>query len=156
MLYTMGIYNYSEDEFYSTILDYSISLIIDVRQRRGCRGRKYAYSNKTRLINGLKERGVSYLYIEGLAPTSDIRKIQKEYDKQHKQLKSQRNSLVAEFSDMYNEQVLEGYKFEEILDVIKDNRNKAIICVEKNFQGCHRSLIASYLKEKYGVNHTNL
>lgn len=72
-----GVYGNSETEFFQKLLDEKITLFVDVRQRRGMRGSKYAFVNSTYLQNKLNELGIQYIHIKELAPTMKFVKSRK-------------------------------------------------------------------------------
>ena len=69
-------------------------LFVDVRQRRGVRGSKYAFLNSTRLQERLGALGIRYLHLKELAPTAEIRAIQKAKDAEDGGGKRVRNGTV--------------------------------------------------------------
>ena len=44
-IYTIGVYGSSEEEFFGKLTESKIDLFCDIRQRRGVRGRQYAFVN---------------------------------------------------------------------------------------------------------------
>ena len=50
--------------------------VLDVRQRRGVRGREYAWANSARLQAALAEAGIGYGHHPELAPTTELRQLQ--------------------------------------------------------------------------------
>ena len=71
--YTVGVYGYTEQTFFTKLRENGIDTFCDIRQRRGVRGKKYAYVNSTYLQSKLKEYGIKYLYVNELSPTTEIR-----------------------------------------------------------------------------------
>ena len=53
-IYTIGVYNSTEVEFFNKIKSNQIELFCDIRQRRGVRGSKYKFVNSIYLQNKLK------------------------------------------------------------------------------------------------------
>lgn len=78
--YTLGVYNSTEKEFFDKLLEGEIDTFCDIRQRRGVRGAKYAFVNSARLQKKLNELGIKYIYVPNLAPTTEIRELQKVQD----------------------------------------------------------------------------
>ena len=56
--YTIGVYGSTEQSFFTKLKENGIDTFCDIRQRRGVRGKKYAYVNSTYLQNKLKEYGL--------------------------------------------------------------------------------------------------
>lgn len=75
--FTIGVYGSNESSYFSKLIKNNIDLFIDVRQRRGVRGAKYSFVNSKRLQHKLSELGVQYLHIVDLAPTKEIRTLQR-------------------------------------------------------------------------------
>ena len=72
-IFTIGVYNSTEDSFFGKLTKNHIDMFCDIRQRRGVRGSLYRYVNSNYLQAKLKELGINYTYIKELAPTSEIR-----------------------------------------------------------------------------------
>ncbi|MFU2072052.1 DUF488 domain-containing protein [Gallibacterium anatis] len=104
-----GVYGDSEEKFFQKLLDEKITLFIDVRLRRGMRGSKYAFANSTYLQDKLYQIGIQYLHIKSLAPTQEIRKIQKNHDLLNNQSKQKRNFLSDTFIQLYEKEILSHF-----------------------------------------------
>jgi len=152
--YTIGVYGSTEEEYFRKLQDYNMDLFCDIRQRRGVRGKKYSFVNSIRLQNKLKELNIDYLHIKELAPTKKIRSKQKEDDKQKNILKRDRHMLGDIFINEYNDCILKNYNFDDLLSYIEKNNyhNIVFFCVEKEFNACHRSLVAHKLKNQYNFD----
>lgn len=152
--YTIGVYGSSEEEYFKKLQSYKIDLFCDIRQRRGVRGKRYSFVNSIKLQNKLKELNINYLHMKELAPTKEIRYKQKEEDKQKNILKRDRHILGDTFVNEYNNCILNNYDFSNLLSFIEKNdyHNIVFFCVEKEFNACHRSLIANELKSKYNFH----
>ena len=81
IFYTIGVYNLTEELFFEKLTSNNIDIFCDIRQRRGVRGAKYKFVNSIWLQKKLNDLNIKYLYIKELAPTVDIRNIQKTIDK---------------------------------------------------------------------------
>lgn len=57
-IYTIGVYNSTEDSFFDKLKSNNIELFCDIRLRRGVRGAQYKYVNKTYLESKLTSLGV--------------------------------------------------------------------------------------------------
>ena len=77
IFYTIGVYNLTEELFFEKLTSNNIDIFCDIRQRRGVRGAKYKFVNSIWLQKKLNNLNIKYLYIKELAPTVDIRNIQK-------------------------------------------------------------------------------
>ncbi|KOP80649.1 hypothetical protein AMS59_04555 [Lysinibacillus sp. FJAT-14745] len=153
---TIGVYGYSEEEFFKTLKDAEVDLFIDIRQRRGVRGKQYSFVNSTYLQQKLKEVGISYRHEKALAPTTEIRNAQKVADKQNNVLKINRSELGNVFKEMYQREILADFDFDNFLKEILDMKYKNIVlfCVESTPLACHRGLVAEKLKQlEYTTRH---
>jgi Protein of unknown function, DUF488. len=149
--YTIGVYGSTEQSFFAKLKENKIDTFCDIRQRRGVRGKKYAYVNSTYLQDKLKEYGIKYLYINELSPTSEIRELQKEIDKKNGILKSERQEIGRVFEIEYKNKILSQYDFDKLMHTLEGNSSqKAVLfCVEEHPEACHRSIVAKALHLKY-------
>jgi uncharacterized protein (DUF488 family) len=155
--FTIGVYNSTEQEYFKKLTDNNIDTFCDIRQRRGVRGSQYAFVNSNRLQERLNELDIKYGHVLGLAPTSEIRELQKEVDNQQGELKRDRNKLGQIFTIAYKDRILSKFdldNFIEKLDEIGASR-VVLFCVEEKPQACHRSIVTDKL-EKLGYKITHL
>ena len=103
IIYTIGVYGSNEEEFFGKLIDSQIDLFCDIRQRRGVRGRQYAFVNSNYLQNKLAELGIDYLYEKRFAPTREIREMQWAEDKEEHQTKKSREALGPAFCCGYEQ-----------------------------------------------------
>lgn len=150
--YTIGLYGSTEQSFFAKLKENRIDTFCDIRQRRGVRGKKYAYVNSTYLQNKLKEYGIKYLYIQKLAPTTEIRELQKEIDKINGVSKSARQEVGKVFEFEYKNKILLMFDFDALIHALKGNDSLKIVlfCVEECPEACHRAIVAKTLQLKYG------
>lgn len=145
--YTIGVYNSSEANFYQKLIENKIDTFCDIRQRRGVRGSKYSFVNSKQLQSKLQNHNIKYIHSLDLAPTKEIRALQKEADLNNSELKRNRRSLGQVFINEYNNQIINTFNFNQfIIDLENLNANKIILfCVEEDHKACHRSLVAEKL-----------
>ena len=156
-VFTIGVYGSNEVTFFQALLDAHIDTFCDIRLRRGMRGSKYAYVNSSYLCQKLHEIGILYIHVKDLAPTQDIRMLQKEEDYASGTLKSERTELAKSFVLAYNTCVLEKFDMSSFVGALgPDACNIAFFCVEKNPQACHRSLVVRKIAEEYDIEVENL
>lgn len=155
--YTIGVYNSKEDDFFRKLTENNIDVFCDIRQRRGVRGSEYSFVNSVRLQQKLAANGVSYIYVRDLAPTSEIRNLQKEADAKLGEQKRSRNQIGKVFSIAYKNQILNNFDFDSLICMLKNKGAKRIVffCVEEKPEACHRSIVAEKLMQ-YGYKITNL
>ncbi|HEV2483744.1 MAG TPA: DUF488 domain-containing protein [Puia sp.] len=156
--FTTGVYNSNEQEFFDKLGKNGIDTFCDIRQRRGVRGSKYSFVNSNRLQERLAELGIKYGHVLGLAPSGEIRSLQKEADLEKGELKSERKELGEVFKREYEKQILDIFNFEEFIDKLDSSGAHKIVlfCVEEIPDACHRSLVAKKLKEQFNYKITHL
>ena len=155
--YTIGVYNSTEKEFFDKLLQNRIDTFCDIRQRRGVRGAKYSFVNSNRLQRLLDDIGIKYVYLPELAPTTEIRELQKEIDNERGESKKERHVLGKVFTIEYKNKILKKFDFDsffEKLDEVSASRI-AFFCVEEFPDACHRSIVAQKIIDQYNfkVNH---
>jgi uncharacterized protein (DUF488 family) len=158
-IYTIGVYGYSEKEFFKKLVDNNIDCFCDIRLRRAVRGSQYVFANSQRLQNKLSELSISYLHETGLAPTPEIIKLQDKFDKENKIQRRKREELSDVFKSSYKKTILSHFDISQFInDLERSGANRIILfCVEKSPAACHRSLVTDKIKEVYpGINIFNL
>lgn len=156
IIYTIGVYGSTEDEFFNKLINNHIDLFCDIRQRRGVRGRQYAFVNSQYLQNKLAELGIDYLYEKRYAPTKAIREMQWAEDKETHLTKKSRLALGNAFCCGYEQLILKKENLDELLDAFKNSRRVVLFCLESHPEACHRSLLANRLSQKYGIKVVHL
>jgi uncharacterized protein (DUF488 family) len=151
---TIGVYGFDHDSFLDTLAAAKIDLLLDVRQRRGVRGSEYAWANARRLQAALSEAGIGYTHLKELAPTTELRQLQYREDERLGEGKRSRTTLAPEYAHGYTEQILDRASLEPVVRWIGTS-SAALLCVERDPEACHRSLIAARLQRDwdFGVNH---
>jgi uncharacterized protein (DUF488 family) len=149
---TIGVYGFSEEDFFTALTKASVDVFCDVRQRRGVRGATCAFANSRRLQARLAELGIHYLHRKDLAPTTAVRQQQKTADKSSKTAKRQRDRLSRAFIDAYETEILSQFEPQSLLDELpSDAEVVALFCVEREPAACHRSLVAQKLAQTFNI-----
>lgn len=148
-LATIGVYGFDGSSFIRALKEAGVSLVLDVRQRRGVRGSEYAWANARRLEAALAEAGIGYSHLPELAPTTEMRQLQYREDERRGEGKRSRTELAPEYVRQYTEQVLDRVALEPIVNWI-GSKHAALLCVERDAEACHRSLIAARLARDHG------
>lgn len=158
IFFTIGVYNSKEEEFFTKLKSNNIDTFCDIRQRRGVRGSKYAFVNSKRLQQKLDEIGIRYVYFSQLAPTTEIRSIQKEIDLARGEIKSKRGELGDIFIIEYKNKILNKFDFNSFINHLNSTgaSKVALFCVEENSKACHRSIVANKLNKLFNYQITNL
>lgn len=156
--YTIGVYGKTEAEFFQALTENAIDSFMDIRQRRAVRGSKYAFVNSTRLQEKLKSLCINYLHVRELAPTKQIRWIQKEADKDSGVKKVDRNLLSSKFIETYKHLILDQFDVAHFIKGLEDKKvNRVVLfCVEKEAHACHRSIVAEKIASLFSVEIRNL
>lgn len=152
---TIGVYGFDGPGFIRTLQDARVGLVLDVRQRRGVRGSEYAWANAKRLQAALAEAGIGYSHLPELAPTTEMRQLQYEEDARKGEGKRSRSELAPAYAARYTEEVLDQVDLDPIVGFVGNNR-AALLCVERDPEACHRSLIAARLERELDLTVTHL
>jgi uncharacterized protein (DUF488 family) len=147
---TIGVYGATLARFLQALADAEVALVLDVRQRRGVRGREYAWANSKRLQHALAEAGRGYRHLPHLAPTTELRQLQYAADDAAGVGKRSRKQLAPEYADRYRREILARASLGELVDSLPETGIAALMCVERDPEACHRSLIAERLASEYG------
>jgi uncharacterized protein (DUF488 family) len=152
----VGVYDSSLDDFLGKLRRHRVAMVVDVRQRRGVRGREYAWANSLRLQAALEQAEIQYRHLPELAPTTELRQLQYREDDRLKLGKRSRVELSQEYRRRYLTEVLDHVDLGAVLESLPDETTSALLCVERDAPACHRSLIAARLHAQYGVPILNL
>ena len=153
---TIGVYGFTAQMFLERLLEAGVGLLVDVRQRRGVRGREYAWANSTRLQATLAEVDIEYHHRKELAPTTELRQLQYRDDERQGVGKRSRRQLAREYRDRYIAEILDRADLDAVVAELPTDRATALMCVERDPEACHRSLIAERLAAQYGVAEIHL
>lgn len=153
---TIGAYGFGPGEFFDALENAGADIFLDIRQRRGLRGSRYAFANVGRLSAELERRGIAYRHIKELAPDPEIRDLQRKADAAAKALKSSRTELAPAFVEAYTAAKLDGFDWKRLADELEPYRAPVLFCVEQHPEGCHRSLVAPRLARALRAEVVNL
>jgi uncharacterized protein (DUF488 family) len=155
-IYTIGVYGWSEKEFFQKLVENKIDLFCDIRRRRAVRGSEYAFANSERLQHSLGNLSIRYVHEPRLAPTAEIIKLQDKFDESHKIQRRKREELSDVFRKAYKEKILSHFDFQNFINGLQQEKVKRIVlfCVERSPQACHRSLVTDKIKELYPAMRT--
>jgi uncharacterized protein (DUF488 family) len=148
-LRTIGVYGFDRESFLAALSGAGVELLLDVRQRRGVRGSEYAWANAQRLQASLEEAGVGYTHLKELAPTTEMRQLQYQEDERKGEGKRSRSVLAPAYVERYTAEVLEQVDLDPIVRFVGRSQ-PALLCVERDPEACHRSLIAERLQREHG------
>jgi uncharacterized protein (DUF488 family) len=120
------------------------------------RGSEYAWANSARLQAALAEAGVDYRHLRELAPTTELRRLQYREDERRGVGKRSRTELAPEYRERYTREILDQVDLAPIVDELPRDAASALLCVERDPEACHRSLIAERLASEHDVRVTHL
>jgi uncharacterized protein (DUF488 family) len=149
---TIGVYGFDQATFLASLEGAGVKLLLDVRQRRGVRGSEYAWANSARLQAALAGAGIGYRHRKELAPTTELRRLQYAEDDRLGVGKRSRVELAPEYRERYTHEILDRADLDPILDSLPEDAATALLCVERDPEACHRSLIAERMATEHGVS----
>jgi uncharacterized protein (DUF488 family) len=153
---TIGVYDWDLEHFLAALDEHSVTQLLDVRQRRGVRGREYAWANAQRLQAALAQAGVEYRHHPELAPTTELRHLQYEEDDRQGVGKRSRAELAPAYVEGYTRQILDRVDLASVVDELPQSGIAALFCVERDPEACHRSLVAARLAAEYGLEEVHI
>ena len=148
---TIGVYGFSGEAFLAALRNAGVALVIDVRQRRGVRGSEYAWANSRRLQAALAEAGIEYSHWPSLAPTTELRQLQYAEDARQGVGKRSRVALAPAYVERYTHEILDEADLDALVERLPARGQAALLCVERDPEACHRSLIAERLEGEFDV-----
>ncbi len=155
-LATIGVYEADLHSFLDALDRANVTLVIDVRQRRGVRGAQYAWANSARLQAALAEAGIDYRHRKDLAPTTELRRLQYAEDDKQGVGKRTRERLAPEYVRRYHCEILAAVDLGELVRTFPVRGVAALLCVERDAEACHRSLIGQRLASEHGASVSHL
>jgi uncharacterized protein (DUF488 family) len=144
-LVTIGVHGWTLEAFLDALRAADVGLVLDVRQRRGLRGSEYAWANAARLQEALTAAGIEYAHRKELAPTTELRELQYSEDERQGVGKRSRVELAPAYVHRYTTEILDPLDLEPIRAELHRDRATALLCVERDPEACHRSLVAERL-----------
>jgi uncharacterized protein (DUF488 family) len=153
---TIGVYGFTVDEFLAALRAADVRLLLDVRQRRGVRGPEYAWANSKRLQAALDEAGIAYEHRPELAPTTELRQLQYAEDDRRGVGKRSRTELAPAYREGYIAEILDKADLDAVVASLPEDGAAALLCVERDPEACHRSLITDRLAEVHGIQVSHL
>ena len=153
---TIGVYGFDQASFLAALARARVTVLLDVRQRRGVRGSEYAWANSARLQAALADAGIEYRHHKELAPTTELRRLQYAEDDRLGVGKRSRVELAPEYRERYTHEILDQVDLEPIVASMPTHGVAALLCVERDPEACHRSLIAERMAREHGVSVTHL
>src|SRR3954451_13852517 len=147
---TIGVYDWSFDDWLAALRGADVRLLLDVRQRRGVRGPRYVWANSQRLQAALADAGIAYRHHPQLAPTTELRHLQYAEDARRGEGKRSRTVLAPAYVEGYTREIHDRADLDAVVADLPD-ATSALFCVEADPEACHRSLIAQRIHERFGL-----
>jgi uncharacterized protein (DUF488 family) len=151
-LVTIGVYDWDLERFLDALQDAEVGLLLDVRQRRGVRGSEYAWANAQRLEASLWDADIAYAHMPQLAPTTELRQLQYTEDDRVGEGKRSRTRLAPAYAERFTREILDEADLDVVVEVMPNDAATALLCVERDPEACHRSLVADELARSYGFS----
>lgn len=153
---TIGVYGFDGDSFLRRLRQADVGLLLDLRQRRGVRGPDYSWANSARFQRMLAAADIGYQHVKGLAPTTELRRLQYREDDRQGVGKRDRVVLAPEYAECYTREILGPFDLGHLVANLPNNSVTAFFCVERDPEACHRSLVAARLRAEYGLPITDI
>ncbi|MCE7003183.1 DUF488 domain-containing protein [Kibdelosporangium philippinense] len=153
---TIGVYGFTAEAFVERLTGGGVGLLLDLRQRRGVRGREYSWANSARLQHTLAEAGIGYRHVKELAPTTELRHLQYREDDRQGVGKRNRIALAPGYVEGYTDEILDPFDLRGLVAELPVDAATALFCVERDPEACHRSLVAIRLRIEHGLSVTDL
>jgi uncharacterized protein (DUF488 family) len=150
-LVTIGVYDWTLETWLEALASAGVERVLDLRQRRGVRGPQYAWANSKRLQAALAEAGIDYEHLPELAPTTDLRQLQYAEDARVGEGKRSRTKLAHEYVRRFIAERLDQVDLEPIAESLPRDATTALLCVERDPEACHRSLVAERMAKRFGL-----
>jgi uncharacterized protein (DUF488 family) len=153
---TIGVYGFVAGAFLEKLTGAGVGLLLDLRQRRGVRGSDYSWANSARLQRALAAADVGYWHVKDLAPTTGLRQLQYREDARQGVGKRNRIALASEYVERYTREILDPFDLGALVAELPGDSVTALLCVERDPEACHRSLVAERLHAQHGLPVTDL
>ena len=148
---TIGVYGFDQATFLATLHDAGVTLLLDVRQRRGVRGPEYAWANSARIQAALVDAAIAYRHHKELAPSTELRHLQYAEDERQGVGKRSRVELAPSYVRRYTEEILDRFDLGALVRSLPRDGASALMCVDREPAACHRSLVAARLARRHRV-----
>lgn len=142
LLYTVGYEGADLRDFIATLKAHNIKQIIDVRDLPLSRKRGFS---KNALASALAEIGIKYLHLKSLGDPKNGRD-------------AARSGDIALFRRIYRRHLsgADAKKGLETATFAARKTTSSLLCYERDYVDCHRSIIADRLKDDFKIQHINV
>ncbi|WP_425352449.1 DUF488 family protein [Microbacterium amylolyticum] len=94
---------------------------------------------------------MDYRHHRELAPTTELRQLQYAEDDRQGVGKRTRRALATDYTRRYTAEILSHADLAPVLADFPSSGYAALLCVERDPEACHRSLITQRLVERFGI-----
>ncbi len=148
---TIGVGTFTLSTFVEQLRAAGFVQLLDTRQRRGVRGPECAWASSHRLQPALAAVGIEYRHCRELAPTTELRRSQSAEEARQGVGKRNRRARTDRDVRRYHSEILDHADREALVSQVPTSNPAGMLCVERDPEACHRSLIARRLDEQFGV-----
>lgn len=141
-LYTIGYENVGQADFVAALRTAKIKTLIDVREVAN--SRRAGFSKKS-LTAALEEAGVAYIHLKPLGTPKAGRQASRRGDKE-----TMRRIFEAKLAEPESQLALA-----ETAEIAKRGPT-CIMCLEHDWRGCHRAIVAAHIEREYGLTPEHL
>lgn len=149
-LFTIGAHGFGAERFFDALREANVDLFLDLRRRRGMRGKPYTFANARQLQRELEARDMVYRHLIELAPDPATRELQQQRDTANCVAKRERASLDEAFIAAYSCHTLAPFDWDALYERLDSFQRPVLFCVERAPEACHRRLVANRLAGMMG------
>jgi len=142
-LATIGYQGATPDSFRRALQDARIELLVDIRAVASSRRPGFS---KTKLAASLADAGIDYVHLRALGTPADGRAAARAGH--HADM---RTIFLAHMRTADAQSALE-----DLVELVRSGRRVSLLCFEADPAHCHRSIVASMVREKIPVEIVNL
>ena len=141
-LYTIGYEKVGQADFVATLKAAKVKTLVDVREIAN--SRRAGFSKKS-LAAALDEAGIAYVHMKSLGTPKAGREAARKGD-----TKTMTRIFEAKLVEPESQLSLA-----ETADLAKRGRT-CIMCLEHDWRGCHRAIVARHIKDEFGLTPEHL
>ena len=141
-LYTIGYEKVGQADFVAALKAAKVKTLVDVREVANSRRAGFA---KKSLAAALDEAGIAYVHMKALGTPKLGREAARKGD-----TKTMTRIFEARLVEPESQMALS-----ETADLAKNGRT-CIMCLEHDWHGCHRAIVARHIEEEFGLKPEHL
>ena len=141
-LYTIGYEKVGQADFVAALKAAKVKTLVDVREVANSRRAGFA---KKSLAAALDEAGIAYVHMKALGTPKLGREAARKGD-----TKTMTRIFEAKLVEPESQMALS-----ETADLAKNGRT-CIMCLEHDWHGCHRAIVARHIEEEFGLKPEHL